>query len=391
MASSLEKAVAQKKGIIEAMIDMLEKGTEVLASNVGDLSPFCEVTFPVVKLALGKVQSQEVLYVKEQFLIVKNKLDLLSSQQIDINIEIKKANLDSQYFSVEENIRNQFRKFVDFLEAQEQFREVKKDIFLKHFSKSGGEKNLWTLHNAVMGTSILEVVESYVARNRRLLEDYCARLKELICLGLIALMGHRALTAESEEEQEQEVMQEWRPKIEEIEYKMKSVIESCIAAFPEQAQLDVKRLLQEKEEGNLQLVAEELLEFLVKKFDWVCWSVRLIKHPDGFFKKHSVGKPFHHVAGQTQFEVVQENNISLVVSYSTNPKPVPGDVIQQLMEGQGKKGSPPAVVEMLEKQLCGFIIHVVSSQSKSECVWSFPEDCHYWEKHKNGVVCVHSE
>lgn len=159
MASSLEKAVAQKKGIIEAVIDMLEKGTEVLASNVGDLSPFCEVTFPVVKLALGKVQSQEVLYVKEQFLIVKNKLDLLSSQQTDINIELKKANLDSQYFSVEENIRNQFRKFVDFLEAQEQFREVKKDIFLKHFSKSGGEKNLWTLHNAVMGTSILEVVE----------------------------------------------------------------------------------------------------------------------------------------------------------------------------------------------------------------------------------------
>lgn len=239
--------------------------------------------------------------------------------------------------------------------------------------------------------SVKTVVYRYVARNRRLLEDYCARLKELICLGLIALMGHRALTAESEEEQEQEVMQEWRPKIEEIEYKMKSVIESCIAAFPEQAQLDVKRLLQEKEEGNLQLVAEELLEFLVKKFDWVCWSVRLIKHPDGFFKKHSVGKPFHHVAGQTQFEVVQENNISLVVSYSTNPRPVPGDVIQQLMEGQGKKGTPPAVVEMLEKQLCGFIIHVVNSQSKPECVWSFPEDCHYWEKHKNGVVCVHSE
>ncbi|XP_024114083.1 uncharacterized protein LOC112136559 [Oryzias melastigma] len=385
MAGSLEKFFAKNKSAIEAVMDMLEKGNEVLASSVGDIFPFCEVVFPVVQLALDKVQSPEVIYAKEQFLTLKDKMDLLSSQQEEINCEIKKAGLDSDLFTVEENIRNQFRKFMDFLEAREQFREVKKKLFLDHFSKSGGEKNLWTLY--IEMEKILDIVKSYVARNRRLLEDFCVRLKELLCLGLIALMGHCALTEQSQEEK----IQEWSLKIKDIEYQMKSAIESCIAAFPEQAQSDVERLLQEKKDGNPHHVVEGLLEFLVKKFDWVCWSVRLVNHPEGFFKKHCTGKPFHHVTGQTRFEVLRGDNVRLVVSYSTNPQPVPRDDIQQAMEGLGKKGNPLAVVEMLETQLCGFFIHVVSCQCKPECVWSFPEECHYWEKHKNWVVCVHSE
>ncbi|RVE63220.1 hypothetical protein OJAV_G00165810 [Oryzias javanicus] len=376
---------AQNKRTIEAVMDMLEKGSEVLASSVGDIFPFCEVAGAVVQLGLDKVQSPEVIYVKEQFVTMQDKMDHLSRQQENIECEMRKADLDTDLFSAEENIRHQFRKYVDFLEAREQFREVKKKLFLDHFSKSGGEKNLWTLYNETK--RILEVVERYVERSRRPLEDFCVRLKELLCLGLFALMGHCALTQRSREEK----IQEWRPRMEEIESQMKSAVESCVAAFPEQALSDVKNQLLKKEAGNPQPVVEQLLEFLVKKFDWVCWSVRLVNHPDGFFKKHCTGKPFHHVAGQTKFEVSWGNNVQLVVSYSTDPRPVPRDDVQQAMEGLGRKGNPLAVVEMLETKLSGFVIHAVSSQCKPECAYSFPEDKHYWEKHKNGVVCVHSE
>lgn len=164
MTSSLEKVVAQKKEAIEAMMDALERGAEVLASTVGEFFPLCEAAAPVLRLVLDNTQSKEVFYVKEQFLTVKNKLEVLSSELEDIDCEVRKGRVDSQYFSVEENIRNQFRKYLDILEAKQQFREVKTRLFVEHFAKTGGEKNLFVLYDALMGAnsfgeSVLELVE----------------------------------------------------------------------------------------------------------------------------------------------------------------------------------------------------------------------------------------
>lgn len=169
MTSSLEKVVAQKKEAIEAVMDMFERGAEVLASAVGELFPLCEAAAPVLRLALDNVHSKEVFYIKEQFLTVRNRLDVLSTELEDIDCEIKKGRLDSQYFSVEENIRNQFRKYMDILEAKQQFSDVKTRLFLEHFAKTGGEKNLFVLYDALMGTnsfaeSILELVERYIVK-----------------------------------------------------------------------------------------------------------------------------------------------------------------------------------------------------------------------------------
>ncbi|XP_029595598.1 protein rapunzel [Salmo trutta] len=394
MASPLEKVVAQKKEAIEAVMESFERGAEVLASAVGEIFPLCVAAAPVLRLALDNVQSKEVFYVKEQFLAVRNKLDVLSTQLEDIDCEIKKGRLDSQYFSVEENIRNQFRKYMGILEAKPQFQEVKKMLFLEHFSKTGGEKNLYVLYDALMGTnsfgeSILEVVERYEARNRRILEDFCVRMKEIFCLGLIALLGHCALTKGPDEEQE--TIHVWSRKIEEVELKMKACIEACVAAFPEQACLDAQRLLQEKEERNLQDTAQEVQEFLTRKYDWVSWSVRVVNHSGSSYRNWRAGDHFQHMAGQNWFEMLQVNDTNLVVSYSTSPQPVPRDCIRQLMEGPGKKGDAQSVVGVLEKQLAGFVVHAVSHHKQSEANWSFPEDCHYWERHKNVALCVHSE
>ncbi|XP_028984347.2 uncharacterized protein LOC114842718 [Betta splendens] len=394
MSHSLERVVAQKKEAIEAAMDMFERGAEVLASAVGELFPLCEAAAPVVRLALDNVESKEVFYVKEQFLTVKNKLDVLSTQLEDIECEIKKGRLDSQYFAVEENIRNQFRKYMDILEAKQQFREVKKRLFLEHFAKTGGEKNLLVLFDALMGAntfgdSVLELVERYVSRNRRLLEDFCVRMKELFCLGLIALLGHCALTQGPDEEEEK--VQEWSSRIAEVESRMKAAIASCVAAFPQQAKLDAQHLLQESKQESLQDTTQQLLHFLVKKYDWVSWSVRLINHSGSTYRNWRAGERFHHVSGRNWFEVLQVNNINLVVSFSSRPQPVPRGAVRQAMEAQARRANAPAAVEALEKQLRGFVVHAVSRHKESAAAWSFPEDCHYWERHRNVAVCVHSE
>ncbi|XP_035276690.1 protein rapunzel-like isoform X2 [Anguilla anguilla] len=394
MTSPLEKAVAQKKEAIEAVMEMFERGAEVVASAVGELFPLCEAAAPVLRLALDNVHSKEVFYVKEQFLVVRNQLDILSTQLENIDNEIKKGRLDSQYFSVEENLRNQFRKYMDILEAKPEFREVKTRLFLEHFGKTGGDKNLHVLYDAVMGRntfgeSILEVVERYEARNRRTLEDFCVRMKELFCLGLISLLGHCALT--HGEEQEQAMIEDWNQKIQEVETRMKIAIEECVAAFPEQACLDIKQLVHGKEEKSNQDTAEALQQFLTRKYDWVSWSVRVINHSGSSYRNWRAGDNFQHVVGQNWFDVLQVNDTNVVVSYSCNPQPVPKDCIRQLMEGLAKKGNVQAVVEALQKQLPGFVAHAVSRHKESCAAWSFPEDCHYWERHKNVALCVHSE
>ncbi|KAJ0066676.1 hypothetical protein NL108_017597 [Boleophthalmus pectinirostris] len=397
MSASLERLVAQKKEAIEAVMDMLERGAEVLASTVGEFFPLCEAAAPLLRLALDNVQSKEVLYVKEQFLTVRKQLDLLSSQLQDIDAELQRARLDAQYFSVEENIRNQFRKYMDILEAKPQFREVKTRLFLEHFSKSGGDKNLHVLYNAMMGTSlfgesVLELVDSYLAHHRRLLEDFCVRMKELFCLGLIALLGHCALTRGPEDEDE--LVREWSSRMEEVEAKMKDTVASCVAAFPEQAKEDAQRFLQQSpEDEELQQVAEALLQVLLKKFDWVSWSVRVIKCSSSAYRSWRAGEHFHHISGDAWFEVPPVRHLLLVVSYSGDPKPVPKQSVRELAEAQSRRAGPLALVELLTSQLqsARLVVHAVTRHKDCAAAWSFSDDCHYWERHKGGALCVHAE
>ncbi|XP_062841924.1 protein rapunzel-like [Trichomycterus rosablanca] len=394
MSSPLQKVVAQKKEAIEAMMEVFEKAAEVLASAVGELFPLFEAAAPVVRLALDNVESKEIIYIKEQFVVVKNRLDVISSELEDINLEIKKARVDSQYFTAEENIRNQFRKYLDVLEAKPQFRDVKIRLFKDHFQKTGGDKNLYVLYDAVMGSntfgeSILNVVERHEARNRRVLEDFCVRMKQLFCLGLIAMLGHCAL--ELGEEADQETFSEWSVKMQEVETKMKVVIEECVNSFAEQACEDVKRLIQEKESGSLQDTAQELLNFLERKYDWVKWSVRVINQSGTSGLRLKAVENFQYITGQNYFEVLQVNNSNVVVSYCSNPQPLDKETIQQLMNGPVKKENPKAAVEILEKELSGFVVHAISHRKQSFASWNFPEQCHYWEKHKKVSLCVHSE
>ncbi|KAJ7985466.1 hypothetical protein DPEC_G00352320 [Dallia pectoralis] len=395
MSGPLEKMLAKNKGVIEAVLESVQRGAAVFASEGGTLFPFCELAIPVLRLALDKLASKEVIFVKEQFLGVMNQIEVLSHQLEDTDCEIKMGKVDLQYFPVEENIRNQFRKCMDILKAEPKFREVKTKQFLDHFPKSDGDKNLHALYDDLMGNNSfgetsLDVVKKYVKMNRRLLEDFCVKMKELFCLGLIALLGHCVLTQSPDEELE-DTIHKWSVKMVEVELKMKDCIEACVSAFPEQAEVDARRLLQEKKERDLKDTAREVLEFLIRKYDWVHWSVRAVNDSGSCLRNHRAGDHFQHMTSQSCFELQKVNDTNLVVSYSTCPQPVELEKIQQLMEVLEKKGKAQAVAEALKMELAGFVVHVVSRHKESEAAWSFPEDCHYWERHKNVAVCVHSE
>ncbi|XP_037129248.1 rapunzel 4 [Syngnathus acus] len=389
MAEQLQRLVAEKKDMVETVMEAFEQGAEVVAGIVGDIFPIFSIAAPIVKLALDNVESKEAAFMKEQFQKVRNRLDAVSDQMRRIHEEIKKSGMDATYFSVEENITNQFRKYMDILNAKAKFREVKKKLFLEHFDKTGGDKNLHVLYNAVTGDnfsseSVLEIVLNYEEKSRRPLEDFCARLKKLFCLGLIALQGHAALKGYDEEDA---LLKEWGEKMKEVQKKMNAVIEDCVVSFPKQAELDARRLVRDNPARSNQQLAEAIVAKLRSKYDWVGWSVRVFKSPTGLLAP----KNFHSPAGRSRFQVpTSDNKLNVVVSYSSSPEPVDAARVRELIQSK-KKLDVVAVAEMLFQEVPGeCAVHAVRTSKDLACAWSFGDELHYWEQHKNMYVCLHS-
>lgn len=391
MADQLQQLVAGKKDMVETVMEVFEQGAEVVASIAGDLFPVFAIAAPIVKLALDNVESKEATFMKEQFQKVRERLEVASEEIQRINEEIKKSGADAAYFSVEENISNQFRKYMDILNAKAKFREVKKKLFLEHFDKTGGDKNLHTLYNAVTGESfsgesVLEITLNYEEKGRRAMEDFCARLKKLFCIGLIALLGHAALKGYDEEE---DLLKDWGEKMKTVQAKMNAVIEDCIESFPKQAEQDSRRLVRDNSDFTNQQLADAIIEKLKKRYDWVGWSVRVFRSPSGLFSPKD--NKIHCLTGKSRFKVLSsDEKLNVVVSYSSSPEPVEKNHIQQLIQSQ-KKLSVAVIAEDLFQKLPGeCVVHTVKTSKDLGCSWSFSDELHYWEEHKNLYVCVHS-
>lgn len=390
MADKLQKLVADKKDTVETVMEMFEKGAEVVASIAGDLFPVFSIAAPLVKLALDNVESKEAAFMKEQFQKVRERLEVVSEEMQRINEEIKKSGMDATYFPIEENITNQFRKYMDILNAKPKFREVKKKLFLDHFAKTGGDKNLNTLYNVVTGNSfsgesVLEITLNYEEKSRRPLEDFCARLKKLFCIGLIALLGHAALKGYDEEDI---LLKDWSEKMQNVQSEINAVIEDCIVSFPKQAEQDCRRLVRDQPGATSQQLADALIEHLKKKYDWVFWSVRVFRSPMGLFANK---KDFHCSTGKSRFQVpTSEEKLNVWVSYSSSPEPVDKDCIQHLIQSQ-KKHTVVGLSELLFEKIPGdHVVHTVKTNKDLACAWSFSNELHYWDEYKNIFICVHS-
>ncbi|XP_029593033.1 protein rapunzel-like isoform X2 [Salmo trutta] len=324
---------------------------------------------------------------KDQFQKVRERLEVVSEEMQRINEEIKKSGVDADYFSVEENISNQFRKYMDILNAKPEFRVVKKKRFMEHFVKTGGDKNLHILYRGVMGDSVesvLDITFKYEEKSRPAMEEFCARLKKLFWIGLIALMGYTALKDCDDEEK---LLQDWGKKMKEVQMKMNAVIEDCNTSFPKQAELDTWRLVRDHSDLSKEQLADAILEKLKRKYYWVCWSVRIFSSPSGLFCNKNNLQCFR---GKSCFQVAAtDEKLNVMVSYSASPEPLNKAHIQQLIQGQ-KKLTVVGTAELLFEELPGpCAVHTVKTCKDLACVWSFAEELHYWEEHKNFYVCVH--
>ncbi|XP_072911297.1 protein rapunzel-like [Hemitrygon akajei] len=399
MSLTVEDVLQLSQSAVEAAraAVIFSQSTRNLASTLGVLGPVIGLASVTVKLSLSNVDSPELAFMKEQFQIVRNQLDIISGQISEVLREIERSTINSQYFPIEENLKNQFRKYMSILNAAPAFRHKEKSEFLKHFDATKGDQNLHTLYDGVMGNTaifakpILETAMNCDRRNRRLMESLCARLKYLFCIGLIALLGHAGITGNDVTA----LVLEWNQKQAEIEAKMKSMIDWCINEFVEQAKIDVKRMVKEKGERNNKECSHYILEALANKYDWVTWSVRVYDGISGYSN--------HCVIGHNYFHYFRLNNVNIVVSYSTNPQPVDVTCIRQLMDKSDWQYALTSVLKLgwnkasdiasyFKDNVDGCVVHVVKCDSHLHYKCNFPDECHFWMDNYDGVtLCIHRE
>lgn len=213
-----------KQGLVKVL-----KCVDAISSAAAVVNPIFGVAGSLIRVVLHHIDDEDIRTLKREFNSVNRGLDQLSRMNRDTLVQIKKETLDGQYACVEENLKHQFRKFMEMVDAQPEHCERKKDDFEQSYSNDLGDQNLHTLYDGVVGKRklfsrpILEVYLKHSQGDRQTMEHLCTRLTYLFCIGLIALMGYAAIIGDDEEG----LSQEWAEKMEHVQEKMQEVLRRC--------------------------------------------------------------------------------------------------------------------------------------------------------------------
>lgn len=378
---------------IEKGVEIMGKASAVLASTVGQLHPILEAVFMVSAELLSNPEGKDARYLTEQFARVSQKLEGIQDEVDQISRALQRSTMNKQNFDREAQMLSQYEKFQDFINAKPKFKEKKKEKFLSHYENTDGDLNLDALYNAITGDNIagdhmLDTVVSIEARSRRAVEDFCACLKKLFVVGLIAIMGHAAL---KEGTVDGDMVQKWQKRMEDVEMRMKAAVDDCTDNFAEQAKIDMEHELQDKT-GSLDTnFIKPILASLVKKYDWISWSIRVFREKEFlFFFNWLVGKTSHgRGGGENSFEVMVQNKFKVVVSFCVEPAPINRDHILEQIEGQKLNGNMMDVAETLSRSIPKCLVHAVSPYKEVVETNNFEPECYYYAKHKKAYICIH--
>ncbi|XP_071376141.1 protein rapunzel-like [Centroberyx affinis] len=200
-----------------------------ISSAAAVINPIFGLAGSLIRLVLIHQDDEDIRTLKREFGMINKSLDEISQQNRSALQQIKKETLDNQYRGVEENLRSQFRKFMEMVEARPEQRERKKDDFVEIYGNDLGDQNLHTLYDGVVGKPklfsrpILEVYLKHSQGDRRTMERLCTRLTYLFCIGLIALMGYAAIIGDDEEG----LSEEWAEKMQQVQETMQEALRRC--------------------------------------------------------------------------------------------------------------------------------------------------------------------
>ncbi|XP_061631454.1 rapunzel 5 [Phyllopteryx taeniolatus] len=392
--NSVANWLVDNKDKIEKGVDIMGQASEVLAATVGQLHPILEAVFMASAEILSNPESKEAIYLSQKIEQVNQKLVGIQSEIDQIALELQRTSMNKQSFDREAHMLGQYEKFQEFINAKPSMKEKKKEKFIKYYENTEADLNLDALYNAVVGENtagdpMLDTVVTTEQRSRRAVEDFCARLKKLFVVGLIAVMGYAAL---KEGVVETGMMTKWQDRMEAVEKRMKAAVDHCTETFVDQAKLDLEDVLKEDTCRVGEDFTRSLLATLVKKYDWVKWSVRAFNSRERiFFYNWLAGRKFHGSGGANWFELVTGNKIKVVVSFCVDPQPIDKTRIYEQIEQQRLKGNMMAVALTLNRCFPDCLVHAVSHYKEVVESNNFSVESYYYGKHKRAFLCIHPQ
>ncbi|XP_061676829.1 protein rapunzel-like [Syngnathoides biaculeatus] len=223
-----EEIMEDRTKLKDGMVKVLQC-VATISSAAAVVNPIFGVAGSLIRVVLHHIDDEDIRTLKREFGSVNRALDELSNKNRQALVAIQKETLDSQYASVEENLKSQFRKFMELVEVKPEHSERKKEDFIQSYGNDLGDQNLHTLYDGVVGKPklfsrpILEVYLKHSGGDRRAMERLCTRLTYLFCIGLIALMGYAAVIGDDDAG----LSEEWAEKMENVQDKMQQALRMC--------------------------------------------------------------------------------------------------------------------------------------------------------------------
>lgn len=219
----MEDKAKLKQGIVKVLNCVSNISTAAAVVN-----PIFGLAGSLIRLVLQMVDNEDIQNLKNEFASINTALDKMSQQNHSTLLQIKKNTLDNQYLPVENNLRNQFRKFMEMVEAGPEHCSSKKDDFKESYMNDLDDQNLNTLYEGVVGKkvfseSILGVYLKHSQGDHGTMVKLCTHLNYIFCIGLISLIGYTAII----EDDEEGIIDEWTKKMEHVEERMQEALQKC--------------------------------------------------------------------------------------------------------------------------------------------------------------------
>ncbi|XP_071376151.1 uncharacterized protein [Centroberyx affinis] len=359
---------------------------EVLAATVGQLHPVLEAAIETI----AEIVKNPDENLTEQFNLVNQKLEGIQDELDTMGLELQISLMNIQNSDHEFQILNQYERFQDF--ANDPHNKEKREKFLSYYEKKQQDFHLECYYNDITGKTnsegpMLEKRAIIVQGNRRAVEYFCGKVMEIFVKGIIVVVCY---AIQKDREKGDNVWKKWQERMEDVKKHVKAAVGECTEKFAVHAERDMERELQKKP-GSVDLdFTKSLLDFLVKKYDWVNWSIRVFNDRERtFFVNLFAEKTYHGCAGGANcFDVLTNSNIKVVFSFCVDPKPFNKSQIQEEIEKQKLKGDMKHVAQSLRRSFPSCLVHAVSRKEVVETN-NFPEDCYYYEKHNGIYLCIH--
>ncbi|XP_030203847.1 protein rapunzel-like isoform X2 [Gadus morhua] len=211
---------------------------EKVTSFASSVDPICGIIFPLVRLLRKGLQEDEEAHALEKdFQALHCKIGSISAKNRQCLPQIRMDEVIETYVKHEEFIKHQYKAFGDMVtrvkknpDAADQYMST----FKRTYEHDKADLGLKVHYDGVMGEGsvfaqpLLLVYLEHCGRDRTVMEHRCSDLRLLFHMGLIALMAYTAVT----EDDEEEVAQKWKKRMEEIQSKMEEVLSQCKEASP---------------------------------------------------------------------------------------------------------------------------------------------------------------